>query len=88
MPPPDQSGRMRLDRETLMPMGVVVSLLMGAWGIGSRMADVSHEVAMLRRDLSQMQRDSTESMTRREWRAWVIVLRAQNPTLTIPDLPG
>ncbi len=85
---PDQGGRIRIDRETLMPLGVVISLLAGAWWIGVRMSDVQHEVALLRRDLSQMQTISADALTRREWRAWVALLRAQNPALTIPELPG
>lgn len=37
-----------------MPLGVVVSLLAGAWWIGSTMSGVQHEVALLRRDLNQV----------------------------------
>ena len=77
-----------LSRDTLMPIGVVVSLLVGAWWIGARMSDVQHEVALLRRDLSQIQTTAADSITRREWRAWVMLFRSENPTLKVPELPG
>lgn len=78
----------RIDRDTLMPLGVVVSLLAGAWWIGTRMSDVQHEVSLLRRDLAQMQASSSEALTKRELRAWVELLRARNPAIAVPELPG
>ena len=88
MPSDSQSGKLRLDRETLVPLGLVCSLLVGAWWIGARMSDVQHEVALLRRDLNQMQTMTGESITRRDRRACLQLLKAQNPVLVVPELPG
>lgn len=77
-----------LSRETLMPISVVASLLIGAFWIRGAMADVQHEVSLLRRDLSQMQVQDADRISKRELRAWILLLRAQNPTIQIPEPPG
>lgn len=75
-----------LSRETLMPLGVVVSLLAGAIYIGGTMAGVQHEIAMLRKDLVSLQTELRLTIHEREFRAWVELLRALNPSLAVPDV--
>jgi hypothetical protein len=81
-----------IDHETLIPLGIVVSVLLffvgGVWKIANTMTSFGHRLDMMEASINgrlKALEDKPHGMVSRHvLRAWIAALRAANPQVIVP----
>ena len=84
----------KLTRDTLIPIGlvagIVVAIATGAVWLNTKLQAINFEMAMVRQELSavskKLEEDQREHWSTRDMELWTKLLRAQNPSMKIPDI--
>lgn len=88
-----------ISRETLIPVGVAVSVLLFISGIGywtqetlarvsAQFSELGHKLDIIQRDLSGLANRVDGTWTRADMRAWRDLLQAENgSTIKVPEIP-
>jgi hypothetical protein len=76
-----ENKNLRLSKETLIPLGMVITICAAVVWISSQLTTINHKLDMIE---SSMQ----DQWTRRDMENWGLRLKMSNPEITIPGLPS
>jgi hypothetical protein len=76
-----ENKNLRLSKETLMPLGMVITICAAVVWISSQLTTINHKLDMIE---SSMQ----DQWTRRDMENWGLRLKMSNPEIIIPGLPS
>ena len=76
-----ENKNLRLSKETLIPLGMVITICAAVVWISSQLTTINHKLDMIE---SSMQ----DQWTRRDMENWGLRLKMSNPEITIPSLPS
>ena len=71
--------KLTISKDTLMPLGLVITLCAAVVWISSQLTNINHKLDMLETKLQ-------DQWTKRDMENWGLRLKMENPTITIPDL--
>ena len=71
--------KMLLSKDTLMPLGLVISLCGGVVWISSQLNNINHKLDLLENKLE-------DQWTKRDMENWGLKLKMSNPDITIPNI--
>ena len=71
--------KLTISKDTLMPLGLVITLCAAVVWISSQLTNINHKLDMLEANLE-------DQWTKRDMENWGLRLKMENPTITIPDL--
>ena len=71
--------KLTISKDTLMPLGLVITLCAAVVWISSQLTNINHKLDMLEANLE-------DQWTKRDMENWGLRLKMQNPTIEIPDL--
>jgi len=74
-----ENKNLRLSKETLIPLGMVITICAAVVWISSQLTTINHKLDMIE---SSMQ----DQWTRRDMENWGLRLKMSNPEITIPGL--
>ena len=74
-----------MNKDTLIPLGVVFAFLSGALWIDDGLDDNSHKLDILSLKVSTIESGLADQWTKEDMKVWADLLKAQNPDLIIPD---
>lgn len=81
----------RISRDTLIPIGVVAtvvaSVVVGSMWLSGRLLQIDYGLDVIRTDVRRLVETQEDVVRRGEFAAWLEILRARNPDRTYPDLP-
>lgn len=93
----DDTGRLIISRDTLIPLGtavaVVVGLITGAWWLAGLKGDIERsnnalrdEIRDLRYRIERSEQTMLDRWTATHQRLWASEMQRRNPTLTVPEV--
>lgn len=71
--------KMLISKETLMPLGMVISLCAGVVWISSQLNNINYKLDALEATLE-------DQWTKRDMENWGLKLKLENPTISIPSI--
>ena len=71
--------KLTISKDTLMPLGLVITLCAAVVWISSQLTNINHKLDMLESKLA-------DQWTKRDMENWGLRLKMENPTIIIPDL--
>ena len=71
--------KLTISKDTLMPLGLVITLCAAVVWISSQLTNINHKLDMLEANLE-------DQWTKRDMENWGLRLKMENPTIEIPDL--
>ena len=88
MPPEQKPALFSLDRSTLVPIGLLVSVVLASiaattW-IQRTLLTLDHKVEMLNTRLEALSTDMSNRWTLRDMTSWAELLQARNSALNVP----
>ena len=73
----NETKKLTISKETLMPLGMVVTLCAGVVWISSQLNNINYKLDMLESKLE-------DQWTKRDMENWGLKLKLENPEITIP----
>ena len=74
-----ETKKYTLSKETLMPLGMVITLCAAVVWISSQLNNINHKLDMIEHAME-------DQWTRRDMENWGLRLKMQNPDIAIPGL--
>ena len=71
--------KLTISKDTLMPLGLVITLCAAVVWISSQLTNINHKLDMLEIKLQ-------DQWTKRDMENWGLRLKMENPSIEIPDL--
>ena len=71
--------KLTISKDTLMPLGLVITLCAAVVWISSQLTNINHKLDMLETKLQ-------DQWTKRDMENWGLRLKMENPSIEIPDL--
>jgi len=75
----NETRKLTLSKETLMPLGMVITLCAAVVWISSQLNNINHKLDMIEHAME-------DQWTRRDMENWGLRLKMQNPDIAIPGL--
>ena len=76
-----ENKNFRLSKETLIPLGMVITICAAVVWISSQLTTINHKLDMIENSMQ-------DQWTRRDMENWGLRLKMSNPEITIPGLPS
>ena len=76
----NDTKRFTLSKETLMPLGMVITICVAVVWMSSQLTTINHKLDMIEQAME-------DQWTRRDMENWGLRLKMSNPDITIPGLP-
>lgn len=80
MPLPDPKKIVKFSNETLMPMGLVVTIIFGIVWITNGISDINYKLQTIETKLA-------DQWTKRDMENWSLKLKLRNSTIDVPEVP-
>ena len=77
--PTTPEKRMTINKETLMPLGMVIAICGGVVWISTQLTNINYKLDMLETKLE-------DQWTTRDMENWGLRLKMENPEISVPDL--
>ena len=77
--PTTPEKRMTINKETLMPLGMVIAICGGVVWISTQLTNINYKLDMLETKLE-------DQWTTRDMENWGLRLKMENPEIAVPDL--
>jgi hypothetical protein len=78
---PDPKKIAQFSNETLMPLGLVITVVFGVIWITTGISDINHKLQTIESKL-------VEQWTRRDMENWALKLKLKNSALDVPEVPS
>lgn len=69
----------KIDKDTLLPLGMVISFLGGAIWITNHLTTIEHKIDMIETKLN-------DQLSASEMENWALRLKMENPDLSVPEV--